>query len=608
MRDKKSWMPYLFFCIACLAILLIRLFTPYSDSLSWDVFGYYLYLPATFIYNDLGLTDLKWIETIIQKYGNTESFYQAYPGQEGFWVLKYPMGLSLFYAPFFLLAHIYAGLFAYPQDGFTWPYQAFISFGVTIYAFIGLYFFLKILKKFLSDKIVVFVILLFVFGTNYLMYSSSSGLMPHNVLFMLNAMLIWYVMKWDENKKIKYAVITGLLLGLITISRPNELICITFVAVWILWKKDNIKTYWKRLLWLMPSFFLIVFPQMLYWKITSGQWIFYSYQDPCEGFDFDEPYLRQFLFSYRKGWFLYTPLAVVSIFGFPFMYKKNKRLFFSTLTFLVLSVYIISSWSCWWYADGYSQRAVISLYIILGLSLGFLLDWISVKSKAIKIMSVFILLFVLLLNLFQLWQFNHGILKGDRMTKEYYWKTFGKTNVSEKDLSLLSHDSRINEDTVQIKFNALPKEIYCIFDKIIFSSKALKKITKDSSVHNRFYYTIDTAEEFSPDITLPYRKLDGDFFWLKVTTCFYCPANNIQKPPFLIISTIHKKANCKYYAIPMKPDTLNPGKWNTLTKLYLTPEIRSRKKDKLIVYIWNPYQAKIYISGLKAELYKFQGN
>jgi hypothetical protein len=58
----------------------------------------------------------------------------------------------------------------------------------------------------------------------------------------------------------------------------------------------------------------------------------------------------------------------------------------------------------------------------------------------------------------------------------------------------------------------------------------------------------------------------------------------------------------------MKPDTLNPGKWNTLTKLYLTPEIRSRKKDKLIVYIWNPYQAKIYISGLKAELYKFQGN
>jgi hypothetical protein len=31
--------------------------------IAWDVYGYYLYLPATFIYDDLGLENRDWIRT-----------------------------------------------------------------------------------------------------------------------------------------------------------------------------------------------------------------------------------------------------------------------------------------------------------------------------------------------------------------------------------------------------------------------------------------------------------------------------------------------------------------------------------------------------------------
>ena len=44
------------------------------NALSWDVFGYYLYLPATFIYHDLGLKDVSIIHEIIEKYNNTATF------------------------------------------------------------------------------------------------------------------------------------------------------------------------------------------------------------------------------------------------------------------------------------------------------------------------------------------------------------------------------------------------------------------------------------------------------------------------------------------------------------------------------------------------------
>lgn len=45
--------------------------------IKWDVYGYYLYLPATFIYNDLGLENQDWINVTREKYKPSTTFYQA---------------------------------------------------------------------------------------------------------------------------------------------------------------------------------------------------------------------------------------------------------------------------------------------------------------------------------------------------------------------------------------------------------------------------------------------------------------------------------------------------------------------------------------------------
>ena len=70
-----------------LLLVQVRLWLPYFNThnvqavLTWDAMGYYLYLPAHFIYHDL--SRLAFIPDIMREYSPTGSFYQAYPAPGG---------------------------------------------------------------------------------------------------------------------------------------------------------------------------------------------------------------------------------------------------------------------------------------------------------------------------------------------------------------------------------------------------------------------------------------------------------------------------------------------------------------------------------------------
>src|SRR5688572_7875139 len=90
-------------------VLVVGLFvSPASNPIAWDIFGYYLYLPLTFIYNDLGLMDISVVENIVSTYKSTATLYQINKSPEQLWVLKYTSGMAIMYAPFFFISHILA--------------------------------------------------------------------------------------------------------------------------------------------------------------------------------------------------------------------------------------------------------------------------------------------------------------------------------------------------------------------------------------------------------------------------------------------------------------------------------------------------------------------
>src|ERR1043165_8008600 len=120
-------------------------------TLTWDVFGYYLYLPA-FFYDDPG--KLHHIDTLLSKYNPTGSFYQAWKAPSGNYVMKYSCGQAIMYLPAFAIAHVIAKTFGYPVDGMSFPYQAAINFESLIVGCIGLWLLRKILKKYFNDAVI----------------------------------------------------------------------------------------------------------------------------------------------------------------------------------------------------------------------------------------------------------------------------------------------------------------------------------------------------------------------------------------------------------------------------------------------------------------------
>src|SRR5690554_3264293 len=98
---QKPALPLSYYTkIGLMAILLVVSLMRYKENIiSWDTFGYYLYLPATFIHHDPGLKDPGFVEEALQTYKGSTTLYQASEGPEGGLIIKYSSGLSILFLP-----------------------------------------------------------------------------------------------------------------------------------------------------------------------------------------------------------------------------------------------------------------------------------------------------------------------------------------------------------------------------------------------------------------------------------------------------------------------------------------------------------------------------
>jgi len=429
-----------------------------AAPISWDVSGYYLYLPAFLIYKDPA--GLKFLDDVIQKYRPSPYPDQKYRLENGNSMLKYSAGMAVMYLPFFLLAHGIALIGSAPADGFSLPYQMAISWGSLLVALLGFWICRKNLLRFFDEKVTAVVLILLLFGSNYLNYVSFDSAMPHNYLFTLYALLIYFTIKWHEKPNFKWSVAIGLCCGLAALARPTEAISI---LIPLLWGMDGFSAVKGRLLlWkqqlpklLVAGFLmgLIGAIQLVYWKSYSGHWLEYSYQD--QGFSWWKPHFADVLYSYRKGWLVYTPVMLFALLGFGFLAKKNPKLFWVSLVFFLINFWIVSAWDIWWYGGGFGQRALIQSYALLVFPLAAFVRFVfQKKGRLVLVLPLFI--FCIWLNLFQTWQARGHGLDTTYMTKAYYWRIFGNTDVQPWDKFLMDTDEDFRgerKNVRQVYFN-----------------------------------------------------------------------------------------------------------------------------------------------------------
>jgi hypothetical protein len=412
------------FSIFIISILIFtsKIWRQEKQVIYWDVISYYAYLPATFIYDDIRLEKQETLE---------KGLFWPETAANGGHVIKTAMGMSILYSPFFFAGHAAAKLLGLPATGFSEPYKIAMLLGSVFYLILALIFLRKILKNFFTDGITSLTILALVLGTNLAFYASREATMTHVYSFALFSIFVWETIQWHKSPKLISLLFLGALAGVISLVRPNNILILVFFFLYDVssWQtlQEKIHFFFKRFYWLLlmfVCFLLIWIPQFIYWKIITGKFLYYSYTN--EYFFFSNPHILDGLFSYRKGWFLYTPLMFLAVFGIPFMFKHLKKLSWAVSAFVILNVYVVLSWWCWWYGGGYGLRAMIDSYIVLAIPFAVLLSVAKQAGKYV-IRTLSVLVFILILhNQFQLEQYKFGSINFDGMTKEAYWNTFGR--------------------------------------------------------------------------------------------------------------------------------------------------------------------------------------
>ncbi len=617
-----------------------RFLRPATEAtLAWDVSGYYLYLPAIFIYKDL--KQVKFLPGILEKYTPSFAPDQAYPcAAGGNQVMKYPAGMAVLYLPFFLLAHLLASVLGYPADGFSLPYQVCIHLGSVLVAVLGLWFLRKNLLHFFSDRTAGIVLALVALGTNFFNYATFDAAMPHVYLFALLALLIHFTIRihagqkgdtsksgfleekkfhFFSSKKPDFEVSPlgwgnflgiGFCIGMAALVRPTEVI---FALVPLLWNVTDWQAKWRLLAQNLPKIAAaallvgsIGFLQLAYWKFACNSWLVYSYQD--QGFNFAHPHVLDVLFSYRKGWFVYTPLMLFAVAGFFFLAKNQRRLLAPVLAFFLVTLWIVSAWDIWWYAGAFSQRAMVQSYPLLAFPLAALVGWVFERGTTFPKVwnfrkggylpkAIFSILFAAFaaLNLFQTWQAHDGgMFETEAMNRAYFWRIFGKTKNDPFDRLLL--DSK--EGFFGEKKNEQP--LYAT-DFEAFADTA--GVSNQAARSGKFSWFVDPAHPFSPAVDLPKSEAMQPRNWLHVSGWFFSPQLEYEPwwMPQLVVRFEKNGQVVRERAIrPMR--VMQPNQWQEVSM-----NIRFPRKDfdNVKIFLWNVRdRVAMYADDLKVETFQ----
>ncbi len=575
---------------------------PQKNILSYDYFGLYLYLPATFIYHDPAISDISWLEQINATYHNTPMFYQLQKSGD-YNLIRFFSGMAMLLSPFFFLGHLIALVGSYPADGFSFPYQFAMAIAAFFYVSVGLWYARKILLHFFDEKTTVFTLLALYLGTNLFFWTTFDAGAPHTILFTLYSVLLWYTIRWHKKPQKRTAMLIGLALGLIIVSRPSEIIAVCIPLFWNISGKESFLTkiglIWENrvhFVLLIATVILMGIPQMLYYYHYTGKIFITTYTDPQSTLDFSNPRFAWVLFSFRKGWFVYAPLMVFSIAGLWWMVRKQIRLALPFLTFLLLNLLIIASFTS---LISYGYRAFLQSYAILMIPLGFFIQFVLERKLWVKVLSIILFVFFVYFSVIQFLQIINGTINSSRMTKEYYKAVFLKTQIPAGANDLLLIDRSLT-----------PEQILKSGRK--FSSRMLGQLTfeengilPDSSIlpdYQGKVAELNPKKPFSPPFDIIYNQLSvSEFGILKIRAKVFItkPAN--ENPLTFTATFTHLGIAYQYYGHTYTKDELKVNQWNEVEMYYLTPEVLSND-DPFRTTFWLRGTHSVYIENVSVEL------
>ncbi len=403
---------------ACIFISLFYICT-YNLFRAWqggspfvqDVDQYYSYLVAYFIEHDLTFS--------------FDNSYWLFPTEIGHRVPKVSIGMSLVYMPGFLIGHTIAKVTATPVNGYSWPYIWGVYYCSILYSLISFWKLRSMLLQYFGETSTSMTLISISLGTNLLFYVLGIGEMPHNYLLVLYTFSFDQIIKFHNTSNVKHLYILSFLVAIIVLIRPAELIFLVFPLFYNVYSRESlmkkielIKNISWKWIFVIIIFIGTIAPQLVYWKYMTGSFLYFSYGKE-ERFFFNNPQVLNFLFSFKKGWLIYTPIMTFSLIGFFYLKKYFIQLKFSLPILLIILIYFLSSWWSWWYGGSYGNRSMIQYYVFLAFPMASLFEQFY-KKKIILFSFTTLIVGLISLNIIQTRLYKSGFLHWDSMSRKSY--------------------------------------------------------------------------------------------------------------------------------------------------------------------------------------------
>jgi hypothetical protein len=404
----------------------------------YDAVSYYQYLPAVFQYHDISLDFLDNNPAIEQ------ANYHYHYTEDGKKIIKTSLGMALLYLPFYLIAYLIELARGNVIDSFSPEFVKWLIFSNVVYMSLGLLLLRRILDRYFHPLAAALSLFAVFIGTNLYYYTFNQPAMPHAYSFALIVVYLYLLIQWFENGNWKLSAVIGGVAGLIALVRPTNIFILLFIPLWglVSWPDVGNRlaimlSRWRMLLLMMLCFVLIWAPQFMYWYRQTGHIFYFSYKG--ERFYWNDPEILAGLFSYRKGWLLYTPVMALAFAGIPLLWRYAPKAKWAVPALLAINIYVLLSWWSWWYGGSYGNRAFIDLYGILALPIAAFINWCIDNGRAGAIAISMLIVLLAAHNIFQVYQYRFGAIHYLYMSKDAYWDSFGHLRPSPRFDSLLDY-------------------------------------------------------------------------------------------------------------------------------------------------------------------------
>lgn len=391
----------------------------FTTVLTSDGVGYYSYLPAIFIYHD---ADFAFLSYFRENYQPVHEFIRDSGGEK---VNQYFVGEATLLFPFFMASHLYVKVSGGLADGFSAPYQVGVMLAGLFYFSMAIWLLKRVLQHFsINNSLIHMSLLVIAWGTNLINYATLELCYSHVFSFFAFCLFLFGLVRIHASGTLKYWLCAAAGLGLIALIRPSNLLAVLTVPFFLQQNpfKLLIFTNKHKLVCAALLAFFIVFLQPLVWFWQTHHWLVDGYT--TAKFNFFSPYLREVLISYEKGWWLYTPLAFVSLLGFWQVFSKKLYGRWMLLLYMLCNIWVISSWSYWHYGATFGQRSFVESYGIHAVLLLLLFE--GVHKRGVQLITGGVIFLLVSFNMFQFMQYRMNIIHPRFMNEELYWKVFLK--------------------------------------------------------------------------------------------------------------------------------------------------------------------------------------